>query len=150
MFEALKKIVLGTACLLLLAIAGASIYSKKGDPPGLEHGFLRPCPDKPNCVCSQHKGGDNFIEPLLYNGVGEREFERLAALLETLPDFTITVREDDYIHAEAKTEWLRFVDDVEFLLSHTESVIHVRSASRVGHSDMGANRKRIEALRERF
>ena len=150
MIETLKKIALGTACLLLLAIAGASIYSRNGEAPGLEHGLLRPCPEKPNCVCSQHEGGENYIEPLLYNGVGVHEFKRLVALLETLPNYEIKVQEEDYIHAEVSSEWLRFVDDVEFVLSTSESLIHVRSASRVGHSDLGANRDRIEALRQSF
>jgi uncharacterized protein (DUF1499 family) len=45
---------------------------------------------------------------------------------------------------------LRFVDDVEFLLVPAERVIHVRSASRVGYSDLGTNRKRVEALRAKF
>jgi uncharacterized protein (DUF1499 family) len=43
---------------------------------------------------------------------------------------------------------MRFVDDVEFLFDDTNKKIHVRSASRVGYSDMGVNRKRVEELRK--
>jgi len=57
---------------------------------------------------------------------------------------------ETYLHAEFTSAVFRFVDDVEFLLDDAEKVVHVRSASRVGHSDLGVNRKRVEALREAF
>ena len=43
-----------------------------------------------------------------------------------------------------------FVDDVEFLKAEDEGLIHVRSASRVGRSDMNANRTRIEEIRSQL
>jgi hypothetical protein len=55
-----------------------------------------------------------------------------------------------YARYEFATPLLRDVDDVEFLLDAGERVIHVRSASRVGHADLGANRNRIERIREQF
>jgi len=62
---------------------------------------------------------------------------------------TIITANDDYLYAEFRSKWFRFVDDVEFLIE-TNGVIQVRSASRVGHSDLGVNRKRIETLRRQF
>jgi uncharacterized protein (DUF1499 family) len=62
----------------------------------------------------------------------------------------IVEEKDDYLHAEARSLIFRFVDDVEFYLPAPEKVIHVRSASRVGYSDMGVNRKRVEEIRRRF
>jgi uncharacterized protein (DUF1499 family) len=42
------------------------------------------------------------------------------------------------------------VDDVEFLLGDGTRTIHVRSVSRVGYSDFGVNRRRVEEIRTRF
>ena len=44
----------------------------------------------------------------------------------------------------------RFTDDVEFSLDEAAGVIHVRSASRIGHGDRGVNRARVEAIRSAF
>ena len=40
-----------------------------------------------------------------------------------------------------------FKDDVEFYLPDGEGTIHFRSASRLGTSDLGKNRERMEAFR---
>jgi uncharacterized protein (DUF1499 family) len=63
---------------------------------------------------------------------------------------TIVAEKEDYLHAEAKSLIFRFVDDVEFYFPVDQNIIHVRSASRVGQSDMGVNRKRVEEIRWRF
>lgn len=107
---------------------------------------LAPCPKKPNCVSSRAKGRQ-WIEPLAN---GETQWQRLPAVLGEMPGIRIVAREADYIHAEAKTPLLRFVDDLEFQYSPEESVIHMRSASRLGYSDFGTNRKRLESIRERL
>jgi uncharacterized protein (DUF1499 family) len=46
--------------------------------------------------------------------------------------------------------FLKFVDDLEIRIDSTQKVIHIRSASRVGYSDMGVNRKRTELLKKLF
>ena len=62
----------------------------------------------------------------------------------------IVAAEERYIHAEFTSALFRFVDDVEFLLDSETKTIHVRSASRVGYSDLGVNRRRVEEIRSRF
>jgi uncharacterized protein (DUF1499 family) len=59
-------------------------------------------------------------------------------------------QEPVYLYAQCRTKLLNYTDDIEFYLDEQAGVIHVRSASRLGHSDLGANRKRIEAWRQRF
>jgi uncharacterized protein (DUF1499 family) len=76
--------------------------------------------------------------------------ERLHDIVAALPRAQIIVSETDYLYVEFTSRVFRFVDDVEFLTDPTESVIHVRSASRVGHSDFGANRRRVEQIRTKF
>jgi uncharacterized protein (DUF1499 family) len=58
--------------------------------------------------------------------------------------------EDRYIHAEFTSALFRFVDDVEFQIDAESGLIHFRSASRVGRSDLGVNRKRMESIRMAF
>ncbi|MDE0896022.1 MAG: DUF1499 domain-containing protein, partial [Planctomycetota bacterium] len=78
---------------------------------------------------------------------GKVAFRALLALLESQPRVDLVTVEEEYAHAVFRTPLLRFRDDLELLLDSANSVIQVRSASRVGHSDMGANRRRIENLR---
>ena len=117
---------------------------------GLVDGRLRPCPSSPNCVCSQNQDTGHHIEPLPFSGSPREAWDRLHALIEKLPRTRVVSRDDSYLHVEFTSLLMRFVDDVEFLLDEPASVIHIRSASRIGHSDLGANRKRIEAIRQHW
>lgn len=76
--------------------------------------------------------------------------QRMSALLEATPGIAIVTQRPDYIHAEAETRWMRFVDDLEFWANPTTGNIEVRSASRLGNRDFGVNRRRLEALRARY
>lgn len=76
--------------------------------------------------------------------------QRLSALLEDTPGITIVTQRPDYLHAEAETRWMRFVDDLEFWANPSTGKIEVRSASRLGNRDFGVNRRRLEALRARY
>ena len=80
----------------------------------------------------------------------ERAIQRLTAAIAGVPSMRIIEEKDGYIDAEAKSLIFRFVDDVEFYVDRDAKVIHFRSASRVGHSDLGVNRKRMEQLRQAF
>ena len=117
---------------------------------GLVDGRLRPCPSSPNCVCSQNQDAGHHIEPLRFTAAPREAWDRLHDLVQKLPRTRVVSRDDRYLHVEFTSLLMRFVDDVEFLLDESASVIHVRSASRIGHSDLDANRKRIEALRQRW
>jgi len=123
-----------------------------GKPSGLgvTEGKLSPCPDSPNCVCSQETRASHRIAPLKFNDEPDAAFARLIAILEEWPRAEIVKRTENYLHVEFTTPILRFVDDAEFLLSEEESAIHMRSAARVGYSDMGKNRTRLEQIRDEF
>ncbi|MBC8114035.1 MAG: DUF1499 domain-containing protein, partial [Candidatus Saccharimonas sp.] len=117
---------------------------------GLVDGRLRPCPSSPNCVCSQDEEAGHHIEPLWFTDSPREAWDRLHDLVQKLPRTRVVSRDDRYLHVEFTSLLMRFVDDVEFLLDETTSVIHVRSSSRIGYSDLGANRKRVEAIRQRW
>lgn len=113
-------------------------------------GPLIACPKSPNCVSSGAGDTRHTIAPLSYNGNREEAIARLKKVLSGMKRTTIVAEKEDYLHAEAKSLIFRFVDDVEFYFPSAEKVIHVRSASRVGYSDMGVNRERVEEIRRRF
>lgn len=117
---------------------------------GVTNQQLSPCPESPNCVCSQCASPTHLIEPIRYSGSAEQARQHLSEILSHQRGCTIIKQEGDYLHAEFRSLCFRFVDDVEFLIDSRQNVIHVRSASRVGHSDLGANRKRIEAIRQQY
>ena len=111
---------------------------------------LAPCPESPNCVSSQAGDRAHYAEPLRYTGAAAQAWKRLEAALGRESRLTIVEDTGGYLHAEARTLVFRFVDDVEFQLDPDERVIHVRSASRVGYSDFGVNRRRVERIRKAF
>jgi len=111
---------------------------------------LSPCPSSPNCVSSLARDRKHAIEPLRYSGSRDEARQRLIGILDKLARVNVALAETDYIHAEFRSLIFRFVDDVEFLLPEKGNIIHVKSASRVGYSDLGANRKRVERIRSVF
>ncbi len=136
--------------LNIIAIAGLTLYACSTSP-GLSNRGLSPCPDKPNCVSSQSSDKSHAITPLTYTGSPDAALKRLVTLVAAQPRTKLITEEDDYLHFEFRSKWFRFVDDVEFWLPKEQpGIIHIRSASRLGYSDLGVNRKRMEQIREVF
>jgi uncharacterized protein (DUF1499 family) len=117
---------------------------------GLQDGKLRPCPDKPNCVCTQDPAGSHRAEPIRYTGTQEEAREKLLTVIRHMPQSTLVKADPGYIHAEFRSSFFEFVDDVELLFDDTARLIHFRSAARTGYYDFNVNRKRMEEIRGRF
>ncbi len=115
---------------------------------GVKNGKLAPCPNKPNCVSSQAADKRHHVQPLHSNGNPGAAMQKLKAIVQAMPRATIVAAQSDYLYAEFSTSIMGFVDDVEFYCDG--HAIHVRSASRLGYSDWGVNRKRVEAIRAAF
>jgi len=156
----LSLIVIATPALLLFAAGRAGFLA--GSPPPMESLGVRDgrlaapsmtansvtsqaalYPDHPRKVHAQ-------IAPLRYSGSGPQAMARLVSVIQGMDRTRIVVEQPDYIRAEMQTRWLRFTDDMEFWLDPVQAVIQVRSASRLGQDDVGANREHIEAIRTRF
>ncbi|MEQ8408260.1 MAG: DUF1499 domain-containing protein [Gammaproteobacteria bacterium] len=115
-----------------------------GEPPqdiGVVDGRLTACPDSPNCVTSYASDETHGIAPL------QATLEQVRGVLNGMERTNIVNQDGNYLYVEFTTALMGYVDDVEFLYDPAAGVTHVRSASRLGYSDLGANRKRIEALR---
>ncbi len=138
------KYLLYTVIGLVVLGLGAFVYlgqsSQNGTAPGLVAGQLAPCPDSPNCVSSEAGTSDEKLVDMLDAGTW-------GAIPGAITEMggVMTVTEESYFAAEFTSATFGFVDDVEFRLS--EEGVHVRSGSRVGHSDAGVNAARIAELR---
>lgn len=117
---------------------------------GVKEGRLAPCPDSPNCVSSQSADAKHGIDPIAYTTSVEEARNRLEKIVRAMPRTKAVRLEEDYICLECSSRLFRFVDDVEFWFDDASKVIHCRSASRKGYSDLGVNRKRVERIREQF
>jgi len=139
------------AAILLVRCSMLGQSSKSGQPPGLVSGTLAPCPDKPNCVSSEAgEDADHQIAPIDYAGIStEAAWSRIQQVIEELGG-EVTVASDAYLAATFTSSLFRFIDDVECRLDPAKEQIQIRSASRVGYSDLGVNRKRVEAISRAF
>ena len=151
LFRILLAVVAILAALVLVRFAILGHGSKSGEAPALVSGALAPCPDKPNCVCSEFSEATaHYIEPLDYSsGPPEKAWGELLQVIEELGG-KVVVANDEYIAATFSSSVFGFIDDVECRLEPSKKRIQIRSASRVGHSDLGVNRKRVEAMTRSF
>jgi len=124
---------------------GISFSMRRPANLGVKDGRLAPCKRSPNCVSSQADPVDkeHYIAPISFTGTME-DLRKVIAELELA---TIVEAKDDYLYAEFRTPFLRFIDDVELYYEKNSSLIQVRSASRLGRRDFKANRRRVEQLR---
>lgn len=129
------------------------LFSCSGTRPvnlGIKDGRLAPCPSTPNCVSSDATDFAHAIAAFQLVVPPAKAWRALRSVLESLPRVQIVTATDDYVHAECGSAFFGFVDDLELHLRAPQNIIAVRSASRLGHSDFGVNRKRVESLRARL
>ena len=147
--------VVGLPAIVLVAGQMNLLAGRRPDDLGVRDGLLKPPVARSwNSVSSQagrHEHTDyHLIAPLRYSGDANAAFARLEHVVAAMPGATVVERQPGYLYAQFQTRMLKFVDDVEFLLDAPAGVIHMRSASRLGRKDFGANRQRLEAVRQRF
>lgn len=133
--------------LPLLILAGCRGKPAQLAPPG---GPLRPCPSTPNCVSTDATDAGHAMPPLPFTGTAQAAHARARAVLLAEPRTRIVTERPGYLHAEARSRFFRFVDDVEVMVDSAALVVRFRSASRLGRKDFGVNRARMERFGERF
>jgi len=127
-----------------------------GRPPdsiGMTGGRLAPCKSTPNCVGSQADRATDpghYVDPIRFKRSPEAAWKALKQIVRGSERATIVREEDGYLYATFSSKLMGFVDETEFLLDSGGGVIHVRSAARLGYSDLGVNRKRVEAIRAKL
>lgn len=147
----MKRALLGLIMLITVVFVtffAMGMYSETGSAPGLSNGKLAPCSSKPNCVSSESAPSDKHaIEALpITAAMGKEPLLKVREVIELLGG-DVNYSDDNYMAATFTSDLFRFVDDVEFRVDQSSGSLHVRSASRVGYSDLDANRKRVEQIR---
>ena len=115
---------------------------------GTHDGRLAPCPSSPNCVSTEAGDDRHGTDPFVLALPAASAWQQVPEVVASLPGTVVVTATDVYLHAESTTPLMHFVDDLELLLLADSGRIAVRSASRTGWSDMGANRERVWQLRQ--
>jgi uncharacterized protein (DUF1499 family) len=146
----LLLILLDVLRIIVASLVVMPLFSCSGTRPvnlGIKEGRLAPCPSTPNCVSSDATDSGHTIAAFQLVVSPVEAWRALRVTLESLPRMTIINASEDYLHAECRSAFFGFVDDLELHLRAAQNIIAVRSAARLGHSDFGVNRKRVEDVR---
>ncbi|RFO98851.1 DUF1499 domain-containing protein [Rhodoferax lacus] len=145
-----------TAALVLIGQLGF-LHGQAPTDLGVRDGRLKPPSDTPNSVSSQAElyptqpqRAYASIAPFAFKGTGEQAMNTLANILKNTERCVLVNQQPGYLYAQCSTALMHFTDDVEFWLDTTAGVVQVRSASRLGRGDLGANRSRVEKIRAQF
>lgn len=135
---------------MLFVLLFSSCSGTRPSDLGATQGQFRDCPDSPNCVSTQTNKEKAQIDAIPFEGEWKDAKVKLLKVLADYPRTKVITDNEQYLHVEFKSRIFRFVDDVEFYFNELQKQIDFRSASRLGHSDLGANRKRMDKVRDLF
>ena len=138
------------ACVVWLGVRWSNSRARPSHILGVDGGRLADCPRRPNCVSTQASDAEQQMPPIPAQRSTRDAMARLEAVVNSMPGARVISTSDDYLHAEFRSFLFAFVDDVELWLDQTDAQIHFRSASRVGYSDFGVNRRRMAEIRRRY
>jgi uncharacterized protein (DUF1499 family) len=136
--------------VIALVVVSLGCGGRMPEGIGASHGMLSACPDKPNCVSSFAADAEHRIAAIRLADAPAATWQGLQSILAADGSARIVMSSDDYLHVVFTSTIMRYRDDVEFILFADDGQIAVRSASRVGHSDLGVNRERIEDIRRQL
>ena len=149
-FNLNKKIFLIPKFLSLIFIDFSLISANLSGRSYLHWKPLLSCPKTPNCVFSQAKDPQNYIDPLTFSDSLKLAKEYLFQVLVSMEGAKVVFQNQSYWRVEFTSKWWKFIDDVEFYFTDYGSLIHFRSASRTGYWDLGVNRRRMEKIRLKY
>ena len=145
-----KVAIYGAATAAGIGIANMAIKNNVKPKLGVENGRLKEMPSTPNAVSSQTQSKDKYVPSWPYNGTKSEAKKNLIGMLKGYEGVTIVQNDENYVYAVAKSKTMRFKDDIEFYFNDAAQRIEFRSASRIGYSDAGVNRKRYDEMRNRY
>ena len=137
---------------LIVLFAVSLVVQNMKSPTHLGHkdGKLAPMPSKPNAVSSQAEQDDKKVAALPFKGSAQETLSAVEKVLSDMANNEVQVKESDYIYTIFTTPTMHYHDDVEVLLDESAQLVHFRSQSRAGYSDMGVNRKRYEKFSQLY
>ena len=126
------------------------MFSSRRDDLAAAGGWLSGCPKSPNCVSTQATDAKHHIVPLPFEGAAEDAMDLIILVATKMRGLTLAVRQEGYLHFECRSGLFGFIDDLEFFIEPNGHEIQIRSASRLGYSDLGVNRARVKKIRQAF
>lgn len=142
-------LILFLVLFLIFQVFGLKI-GKMPDSIGVNNEELSVCPQKDNCISSFEKERSKYYFPPLSNQELKVTPKTLKSTIETLASskkissFKLISETENYLHFEFYSNFFNFVDDLEVLFK--DQKVYFRSAARVGYSDLGVNKKRLETI----
>ncbi len=138
--------------LTLTAAIAVRLYLQNNRVPelGVENGQLKPLGGKPNGVSTQALDPSKLVEPWPVKASSQETMSAIRQSIESYGGATFVTEAPDYLYVIFTTPTMGFRDDAEFLLDQEQGLVHFRSQSRSGTSDMGLNRERYQALRQAY
>ena len=130
MFTLMNKLFLGIFICISFLFPSSSFAS---------HIRLKPCIEVNHCVREEWEV-NNLKEP----------FEEIKLLIEKTPRTEIVEIDGDYLHAEATSKWMKYIDDLEVSFLPESNMLLIRSEARVGEGDLGVNQKRVDLLKSKM
>lgn len=130
-----------TCALLITGCSGS-----RPDNLGVVNSKLAACPESPNCVSSDSEGESHYVPAFKLEASPERVWNEIKRYLLAQRNMEIITETSDYLYVESTSTLMRFVDDFELHLREQDGIIAIRSASRLGKSDFGVNKKRVDDL----
>ena len=148
MFQRLRPAVIAPVVGVLLLFGATRLWAGSADAPAdVGLGDIAPCWTLTNCVSSLSNDASNSVAPLICAGTPDEVAASMLAALEALPRTTVVTATTTYVHAEVRSLVFGFVDDVEMRTDPDAGIVQIRSASRLGSDDLGANDKRVALIR---
>lgn len=137
--------------VIILLLFFSTLFGCGGTRPqnlGVHDGKLAPCPDTPNCVSSQSIEEAHTVPPFIYTSTAKDAIADLKRIINNMKDASIVEESPTYIRSEFTSKLFGFIDDVEFFIDDAKKILHIRSSSRIGYTDFGVNRRRVENIRK--
>lgn len=151
MLRMIGYVVVGVVALVIVGTILLYVQAQRVEAPeNVNNGDIEPCPQTPNCVSTLDEDEQHGIDPIAYTGTQDDARARLVSVLEGMPRTVVMNEQDNYVYALSRSPTMGFPDDLEFVFDDAAKVINLRSAARMGQSDLGKNRERIEEIRRRF
>jgi uncharacterized protein (DUF1499 family) len=141
--------IVGALVIVVLSL-GVIKNNKTPNGLGVNNGKLAEISKKPNNVSSQTNEKEKYVEPLNFIDDLAKSKAKIINILNEYPGAKIIKNENNYIYAVFTTGTMKYKDDVEFYFDENSNVIHYRSSSRIGYSDMGLNRKRYNIIAQKY
>ena len=147
----MKLLFIFLGIVVIILITGI-IWARTAKRPqlGVVHNQLSAIPDKPNCVSTQSGNPKQKMPPIAYSSTQLEAQKKLITIITQLPRATLLDQKSGYIWVVYRSAFFGFPDDVEFMFDDNQKVIHFRAAARLGHSDLGVNKKRMATISQQF